>query len=134
MLRQKTKYKYLKFLFLSFFLIGIDQVSKIYVVGSSFPQQFNKLYILGLVGINNYLYIFLLTVFLLISIKEFLKSSKTSQIIYVFIFSGIFSQFISRIYFGGVVDFINILNITVINIADLYIVIGVFTLLLLKKY
>jgi len=133
----KQKIKYLKFLFLFFLLVGIDQAFKIYVVHSNFAYQFNRLYILGLVGINNYLYSLLVFIFLFFLSVEFLRSSTIKQVVYIFILSGVISQYISRVYFGGVVDFINVFNITIINIADLYIVIGalfLFTLLLSKKY
>jgi lipoprotein signal peptidase len=107
-------------------LIVIDQFSRFYVLGSGILYQTNSLFILGLVNLNKWVYLLLVIIFIWFLAKNFFQDKPVSQkITIVFIVSGIISQAISRVWYGYVIDFINILNITYINLADLYIVCGV---------
>ncbi len=112
-------------------LVLLDQGVKIYIVNSDFVYSVNRLYILGLFSLNKYLYLGLvlcISVFLVRRI--FLIKDTLIKNIYIILLSGIISQSIDRVGQGYVIDYINIFNLTTINLADLYIVISVAILII----
>ena len=124
MLKKRNKFLFNFLLFV--ILIFLDQIIKIYIASSNFDYTENRLYILGLFTLSKFLYLVLVlcvAVFLIRSIvllkDNFLKN------IYILLLSGIISQSIDRLRQGYVIDYINLFDITIINLADLYIVIGV---------
>ncbi|MDA1337989.1 MAG: signal peptidase II [bacterium] len=107
-------------------MIISDQFSRAYVLDTEIAYQKNSLFILGLVNLNKWVYLLLVVVFVWFLIKNFQQNKGIFQkITLLFIVSGVISQAISRIWYGNVIDFINILNVTYVNLADLYIVCGV---------
>ena len=120
------KFNAISFLILSLILIISDQFSRAYVLDTEIAYQKNSLFILGLVNLNKWVYLLLVVVFVWFLIKNFQQNKGIFQkITLLFIVSGVISQAISRIWYGNVIDFINILNVTYVNLADLYIVCGV---------
>lgn len=125
------KNKSLLCLLLFVVLVLLDQGVKIYIVNSDFVYSVNRLYILGLFSLNKYLYLGLvlcISVFLVRRI--FLIKDTLIKNIYIILLSGIISQSIDRVGQGYVIDYINIFNLTTINLADLYIVISVAILII----
>ncbi len=121
----------LKNSFLFVFLISLDQIIKIYISNSGFNYTLNKLYILGFFPFNKVLYLILVlcaSIFLIRNIL-LLKDNWVKNI-YILLLSGIISQSFDRLRQGYVIDYINLFDITIINLADLYIVIGVAILII----
>jgi signal peptidase II len=149
--------KYKKILLLSVFLLQLDQLSKIFI-RDSFPFSNLKLVTdKGNQVIPNFFYITkientgaawgslsgntvllsvisILVFFLLLKyvLKEKLNSLRT--IYYSMLFAGILGNLIDRLFFGYVTDFLNFYifsyDYPVFNIADIFIVLGVFLCLI----
>jgi signal peptidase II len=86
---------------------------------------------------NTYLYI-LLSVIIVILFYFYLQAFKKVSVLvwpWALIIIGAISNLLDRIYQGGVIDFINFFGLTVINLSDIYISLGVAWLLFdeLKK-
>lgn len=123
MLQKKTKALFVIFLF------SIDQIGQVIIVNQNSKFILNEKYLLGYFSISSYLY-FPLVIFtlLFVSYKIVQAVNVKLSIGYILLFVGILSQAIDRLRYGFVIDYLNILNITVINLADLYIVLGIFVL------
>lgn len=79
----------------------------------------------------------LFIVYYVIKINKNIKNLKVYQLInFLLIFIGTASNIIDRIKFGYVVDYINILNINICNLSDVFIIIGflIFSLKEIKWY
>ncbi len=114
--------------------IFLDQLTK-YIV-----RAFRGFYICNkgiAFGINlpNWLLIFSVAVILcfiglLILNSEFKTLDKISNFPLILIFSGAISNLIDRLYFGCVIDFINLKVWPIFNLADIFICVGVFFLII----
>ena len=119
------KNKVLSLLFFIFFVL-LDQVAKFFVTDFGFPYSENSLFILGFFPFNNYLYFLLVILASTFIIKNIIISRNfTVNFAYTVLLAGVISQASDRLRQGFVVDYINILNVTYVNFADLYIVCGV---------
>jgi signal peptidase II len=67
---------------------------------------------------------------LLILNSEFKTLDKISNFPLILIFSGAISNLIDRLYFGCVIDFINLKVWPIFNLADIFICVGVFFLII----
>ena len=127
-------------LFLSSFLIVIDQLSK-YLI-----RQFGGFYICNkhlAFGLNVkhgfYLILLVLAVIIFLTISKFkIQNSKfqfkmQNYYFLVLILSGGLSNIIDRVYNGCVIDFVDLRFWPVFNLADVFIVLGVI-MLILKFY
>ena len=81
-------------------------------------------------------FIVLMTIAVLVMIYKYIKSnvsSKCDKISYAFIIGGAVGNLIDRIFYGYVVDFLDFnifgYNFPIFNLADTFIVIGVFVLI-----
>ena len=141
--RIKTK---LYFLFLSIFIVLIDQFTK-YLMFYNSKVLFNKDFLLfKLVVVKNYgaafnifsgsrIFLSLISIFFSILLIYFIIKKSTLNPLdlysYSFILGGTIGNGIDRLYKGFVVDFINLnfINFPVFNIADISINIGFIFLL-----
>lgn len=75
------------------------------------------------------MFIMLILVLILIAIFKFKKRNAWTFTALWFVLMGGISNFIDRIIHGGVVDYISFLNLTVFNLADLMVTLGIFCLI-----
>ena len=116
----------LLYVLLFIFLVVLDQVVKIYISNSSFDYTENKLYILGLFTLSKFLYFVLVVcVSVFLTRNILLLKNNFLRNIYTLLLAGVVSQSIDRLRLGYIIDYLNLFDITIINLADLYIVIGV---------
>ena len=127
----------MKILFL--LLLALDQLIKRLFL---FHQHFNyqNLVLVKNTGIafglfqNSTFFIILLNLIIIMLIIFFRKTlfydSTLRKLAFIFILAGGFGNLIDRCLLGFVIDFIAILNFPVFNIADVYINIGIFLLLI----
>lgn len=135
-------------------LIIVDQISKFLVLNfltseKIIIENFISLNLVNNTGVafglnsgQNMTNIFIGILFIFIIVRFLISQknnidSKTEIIIYMILAGGI-SNLIDRIIRGAVVDFINVKNFSVFNIADIYIVVGwilfiIFLILYLNK-
>ncbi|MDD3711319.1 MAG: signal peptidase II [Patescibacteria group bacterium] len=78
-----------------------------------------------------FLIAFLLFVILFYIIMLFKKKENQEAFLWVLIFLGSFSNFIDRIVYSFVIDYLDFINLTVFNLADVMIVLGCFFVLIL---
>tara|TARA_Y100000310_G_C20338040_1_gene648461 strand:+ start:128 stop:574 length:447 start_codon:yes stop_codon:yes gene_type:complete len=125
-----------KYLILGAILLIVDQITKYWV-------RINSVYHdLGIVAINyvkntgasfglfqgfNYILVLLYPValFAMYYYRRELLGSKWKNIFYTLIIAGILGNFIDRIFFGFVIDFIDLKWWPVFNLADSYLCIGI---------
>jgi signal peptidase II len=120
---------YLRFLFLLFFLVLIDQIFKF---SFSAISVCNKNIAWSISVAPGFFYFFWLVIFFLL-IYIFLKSKRYfEKIALVLILSGAVSNMIDRVSHGCVIDFIDLKFWPVFNLADVYITIGVSVLIILN--
>ncbi len=152
----KTKSSIIKnfiFIFMGLFLFIIDRVFKFLSINNFFNNK--------IIGVNNIIFfdffkneniafsiptgnlialIISISILFLFSIFFILKNIKKEKFIipyyFLLLFFGTISNIIDRIKFGYVVDYINILNINILNLADILIVLGfiIFSLKEIKWY
>ena len=121
----------LLYVLLFIFLVVLDQVVKIYISNSSFDYTENKLYILGLFTLSKFLYFVLVVcVSVFLTRNILLLKNNFLRNIYTLLLAGVVSQSIDRLRLGYIIDYLNLFDITIINLADLYIVIGVAILII----
>lgn len=108
-----------------FCVIGIDLVTKMWVVGAGMSYQLNTGVAFSLFGGNNLFHI--LSVLILVGV--FGLSSGMYGTPKQLILGGAVGNLLSRVVYGGVVDFVKIGVIPAFNIADLAIVLGVAVIL-----
>lgn len=111
-------------------LIFADQLSK-YLV-----RHYRGFYICNLdaaFGIHLPQFIFWIFWIAIIVFVSGLYLKNKSNAGYIFILSGALSNFIDRIYFGCIIDFIDLKFWPVFNLADIFITVGVIMLILKIK-
>ena len=81
------------------------------------------------IKINNLLIIFISIIFFIILI--YLFYTKKRDISFYLISIGFLSNIFDRIFYGYVIDYVNILNINILNLSDILIFIGI--IILMKK-
>lgn len=127
--------------FLSALLI-IDRLSKLVSLRGgipirlsffSFSPTINADWVFGF--INNYILItWLITLLLLFIVMALVLALKKNQLVATWgwglILIGGASNYWDRLWYGGVIDFINFLSISQFNLSDLYLIVGLFILLL----
>jgi|GEM_PF-5742007 len=107
-------------------LLLTDKLVKFYIQSSSENILINKHFIFGQFSFNRVLYFLLVVLALYYFLSAFINTQSWLQIIsYSLLISGILSQAIDRLINGYVIDYINIFDITTINMADIYIVCSV---------
>ena len=135
------------------FLIILDQATKIYVAKIMLGNRFENIQILPFLNItfvrntgisfglfsdggllNRYFFTsFSIIIGTILLIVAFLNPDKLVKTALLFISGGAIGNAIDRVYFGGVIDFIDIFLYTVhcpaFNFADIYITFGVVILL-----
>jgi len=119
-------------------VLFLDQIIKFIVVKNIFSEieiykNYNALF--GLPINSNLIFIFFISLvficyFILIKSPPFKKGAGeiSSSIAFSLILGGIFGNLIDRIFYGYIIDYINLLNLFVFNIADLAICFGVLLL------
>jgi len=116
---------YLRFIFLFFFLISLDQVLKFYFSASSICNK-NIAWSIPIAPSFFYFFWLIICIFL---VYNFMKSQNYNErIAFAFILSGAFSNLVDRLTRGCVIDFIDFKIWPVFNLADIYITIGVLLL------
>lgn len=110
---KKSKYIF-EFAFFVVLLLVIDRI--LYSVAI-----INDRFIFGLTG-NNYVAILISIVLLTLMFFLIVKNNSKYYFTFSLLLAGAFSNILERIYYGGVVDYINIFFIPTFNIADLLII------------
>lgn len=119
---------YLRFLFLFFFLVSLDQIFKFSFSAISIC---NKNIAWNIPIAPSFFYFFWLIIFFFL-IYNFLKSKNyLEKISLVLILSGAISNTIDRLARGCVIDFINLKYWPIFNLADIYITIGISLLIVI---
>lgn len=116
----------IKLFFVFLFLISLDQIAKYFSTSPycnknlawNIPVSGEIFYILWILIMSYFLY-------LLIKTKKY-----SEKIFLTVIFSGAVSNTIDRLRFGCVIDYVNLKIFPVFNLADIYITIGIFLLLI----
>ncbi len=126
-------------------LFVLDRLSKYYILIKATTLQSGGFLVFELnqniawfwVLPSAYLYIFLVVIIVTLFYFYLQALKKVSILIWpwALIIIGAISNLLDRIYQGGVIDFINFFGLTVINLSDVYISLGVIWLLVdeLKK-
>ncbi|MFA6159903.1 MAG: signal peptidase II [Parcubacteria group bacterium] len=127
---QKNKFFYL----LSFlFLLSLDQISKYIIRTKSGFYICNENLAFGLKF--NYFFIIIAFVFLIFFIYHLKLKIENFKVIpsisFLLILSGAIANIIDRLYFGCVIDFIDLKFWPVFNFADIYITIGIIAILIM---
>lgn len=106
-------------------LIIIDQLVK-YINLKYYPSavSINKGVVFGFIN-NIYLVIILTFIGIVVLYYLFKNNNKNNIFPIVLILAGAISNIIDRFVYGGVIDYINLFNYSQLNIADIYIFIGV---------
>lgn len=117
-------------------LVLVDQISKaLFVEFGSY--SINQGMAWNIIKLDNSVMLvlssFFLLVFILYLLETFPRNNKY-RMPYYFVIAGASSNIFDRICYGGVVDFINVPAIPVLNIADLLISCGIITLILINIY
>jgi len=119
-----------KYLILAFFLLAFDQIIK-NICLIKYPNQISINYGIFFGQItNNFIVISLLLLGFIILIYLFIKYYKQNYLPIILISCGALSNLADRIFYGGVVDYINIGFWSRFNLADVYIFAGVFIYLI----
>lgn len=85
-------------------------------------------------GFNPIIIIIPITILLIFILIKSLKENKLKESsAWLFITAGATANLYDRIVYGHVVDYLNFFNLTVINLADVMIVLGIIYLIYLKK-
>jgi signal peptidase II len=117
------------YLVLGLMLLLIDQTSKLLLKNKNFfifNHVENKGILLGLLPRNSAL-IIIITLLFIIALSYLLWCSKNpySKLSITFIISGLLSNLLDRLFFGFVIDYIDLKFWPVFNLADTFIIFGV---------
>ena len=157
MISKNIKKNFLTNLFIVLLIFLLDRFSKIYVIylddklidSKIFTSQFLNIHLIWNKGIafglfsfdENHLYNFLTFLIIFICIILFfmiLNSADLKRYFLLMVFGGAIGNLYDRIYFRAVPDFIDLhienLHWFVFNIADIFITLGVFMLILLEIF
>ncbi len=119
-------------------LIFLDSLTKFFAVGYLKDKESINLYLIKLTYVENRgaafgilqgqkFFFIIITVCVLIAIIYYYeKVDMLSKLSLIFIFSGTVGNFIGRLFFGYVVDFIELsfIDFPVFNLADIFLTIG----------
>lgn len=121
-----------------FLLLILDRIFKIILMNNLLNNigiknilffEFYKNYNLAFgINLNNYIIIIFSIIFFILLIYLFYDKKRING--FLFIGIGFISNIFDRIIYGYVIDYINILNINVFNLSDLFIITGVIILLI----
>lgn len=141
-----------KFLFLTLLCIIIDQVVKIFIsINMNINQSINVInnffritYVhndgaaFSILSGNRLLLIFIAIISLVLIYTFFINNKKLTQleqISYILLIGGIIGNLIDRILYGYVIDYLDFkiinYNFPIFNLADIFIVISIFLLIIL---
>lgn len=124
--------KTIKIIVIMFSLIALDILTKMLFYGKHFfifNYIENKGLIFGLNLFNPLTTILLTLIFIIIWIILLIKSKKEYSTGIIFILAGLVSNLLNRIFLGYVIDFIDIKIISIFNLADVFIIVGVILLI-----
>lgn len=115
------------------FLVLIDQLSK-YLIRSQggFSVVCNKNIAFGINIPSAVFWILWIVIIAFLITLLYKKSTSRYSLFIIFILSGAISNIIDRLYFGCVIDFINLKVWPVFNLADSFIALGVIMIMLSK--
>lgn len=116
-----------KFILITVLLAVVCQISD-FIAANYFNIHLNQLAIFGLM-LNNTLSA-ILSMLILVLVGWFFTKYQSYQTSLAVLSAGIISNVIDRLVYGGVVDYINFLDIFLINLADILIVASIFVILL----
>lgn len=131
--------------YLILLLFALDRLSKYYILSQATRFKPGGFLVLELnqniawfwILPSSYLYLLLGTVIVILFYFYLQALNKHSSLVWpwALIIIGAISNLLDRIYQGAVIDFINFFSLTVINLSDIYISVGVAWLLFdeLKK-
>lgn len=108
-------------------IVIIEQLIKkvvVYYFADLIVKNYNSIFGLVESKIAGYLLLFIAILVLSIIIKNTDLSQKLSKISIILICSGAVSNLIDRIIYGYVIDYLNFINISHYNLADVLIIIG----------
>jgi len=117
---------------ISLILIGMDQLTKYYVIAKPRLYMINDGYLFGIYGANRLELVLIVNLSLVVAVVAFyfyrfyIKQCRNSILMDVFVIfwiSCILSNTIDRIRFGGGIDYIYMLGFYT-NVADIYLDIG----------
>jgi len=130
-----------KFIVLDYFSHSAD---KIYIVNSflSLNLIWNKGVAFGLLQFDDQVFYNLITllifIILFIVIWLVLKSRGLEKLSYLMISGGGFGNVFDRLYYGSVIDFIDLnyknFHWFIFNVADIFITLGIFTLIIIEIF
>ena len=153
MYKNQTYIYFLNIIFIFIFLIVLDQSSKIYIAKIMISNNFQNIQIFPFLNItfvrntgisfglfsdggifNRYFFtVFAIVIGTTLLIIALFNSEKLIQIALLFISGGAIGNAIDRVYFGGVIDFIDFFlynfHWPAFNFADIFITLGVIILL-----
>ena len=151
----KKKNYFFNYFILIFSIFLIDQISKYFVI-NIFENQINEIYLtsflnfqliwnegiaFGLLSFDNNLYYNLVTLlifFIIIILLFLIKSQSQYPYLYSMIVGGALGNFVDRIRFSSVPDFIDFhisnFHWFVFNIADIFVSLGVFCLIIAEIF
>ena len=125
-----------KYYITTLLLFILDRFSKVYFIEKLSLGNFFNLYLNEKIAFSLpvpfyilYTILFLLIIFLFFICLKYFKKKSILLWPWTFILLGAISNILDRIYYGGVVDFIDIPWFTVFNLSDVYIFIGVIILI-----
>jgi len=128
-----------KYFFSIILLFILDRFTKIYVLKNPSPEfwgGFFKLHINEDIAFSlpmTYLILYPIIILILVVLLYFWKKDFRKKSILIWpwglVIIGAISNFLDRIQYGGVIDFINVPYFTVFNLSDTYISIGVIWIL-----
>ncbi len=127
--------KYVKHLLFVVILVFIDLISKFYFMYHTLNFGFFSLDYSTNTGIafgffKGFNLLFVILSFIIIgAILYYYNSIKNSQYAFDLILAGAFGNLINRIFYGGVIDFIDFKFWPVFNFADVFVTIGVIYLI-----
>jgi len=117
---------------ISLILIGMDQLTKCYIIAKPRLYMINDGYLFGIYGANRLELVLIINLSLVVAVvafffyKFYIKRCRDNILMDMFItlwLSSIISNTIDRVRFGGGIDFINAFGFYT-NVADIYIDIG----------
>ncbi len=132
--------------FCGLFLFASDRVLKIIATKNIFNGEkytiiknilyfdfFKNYNIAFSIPVSNLVAIILSITLLILMIIYFVKLKEVSKRCFgpiILVFIGALSNIIDRIKFGYVIDYLNFININVFNLADVFIVLGILTIII----
>ena len=129
----KKSHKFLSGIFLIVLLIILDQTVKWYVLHSSTVEVLCNYGIAMGISVPKIIFVVLWVGVIFFVVQLWLRSGESDKFIthfsFILILSGGISNLIDRIYYGCVVDYIPLVNISSFNIADVFITFGAILIL-----